>query len=277
MAMSWRAAPDGYRVVDSGLTGKLVLRGRAPGLREVGSPFAEVARWPGPLLAIETAQVAGKRSFPVYARAPARQRRQRGNLIDVQLPASRRCPVRLDLYWRATTSRQLDMEVLATTATPLEHLEVLTVSRVPCADALVDAGAADTQWLSLGETTPPPARWLVLPRDREAAAFSLDGRFPRFGEMALAAPFTHPLVLYRPAAAAWSYVEMSHPDDCARIIISRQRGQAQVHFGLFGLDLEKGVIARGRLRAVFIERRDDTQSALQLCSAFMLETPRLSV
>src|SRR5205823_4180095 len=58
---------------------------------------------------------------------------------------------------------------------------------------------------------------------------------------------------------AGSYVEMVRPEDVARLMVISQGGpgdrKAQAvatRHGLFGLDLEKGVVLRGRLRGRWV-------------------------
>ena len=153
------------------------------------------------------------------------------------------------------------------------------MSRVPQVDvfAPVPGTHDDQEWLDIASIPRPGSEWLVGPRDREAAMFALDGRPPGSGEMAFAGPYAYPIVLYRPTGQNWSYVEMSRTEDCARILASRTRSHAKVSFGLFGLDTEKGVILRGRVRAVFIPRDQDTERARKLYEQFETEPPHLSV
>jgi hypothetical protein len=183
------------------------------------------------------------------------------------------------VYWSAPGDRQLDLEVLATTLDPFERCEVLTVSRVLHSAVLVPTGVSrnDPQWVEVDSVVGQTGTRLVLPRDCEAAKLSLDGRSPCFGDMLLAGPYAYPLVLCRPIGHDWSYIEMSRADDCARIIVCRTRNRAEVSFGLFGLDLEKGVILRGRVRGVFVARKQDVDRALELYGAFADESPHLSV
>lgn len=274
----WRAARDGYVLHHGDLGCKLAFRGATPGLRDVSPPIGDrQPLWPGPLMAVQSVQLAGRRAIRFGSTSVRPAHRVRTRVVDVQWDTSRRCPVRLQVYWSATSDRQLDLEVLATTLDPFERCEVLTLSRVPHAAVFVLAGADrdDPRWVEVmvGQS----GTRLVLPRDREAAKLSLDGRAPCFGDMLLAGPYACPLVLYRPIGHDWSYVEMSSPDDCARIIACRTRNRAEVNFGLFGLDLEKGVILRGRVRGVFIARNQDTDRARDLYAEFAGESPHLSV
>jgi hypothetical protein len=70
---------------------------------------------------------------------------------------------------------------------------------------------------------------------------------------------------------------MSHPDDCTRIVTCVQRTRVTVSFGLFGLDIEKGVILRGRVRGMFLPRHRDMRHSLRHFARFAAESPHLSV
>jgi hypothetical protein len=278
MAAPWRPAPQGYALNHSGISGLLVAVGQTPGLRNLGFDFISTARaWSGPILAVQAIEFAGSRLYRVGT--PGRQpiQRLRTNLVDVQFEAVPSCPARVQLYWKAVRARQVELETLVAISTAVERLEAFTISRIPCFQALLPLAAAKPVWLDLAEAPRWGARWLVAPRDHAAARFSLDGRFPRFGELALAPPYRYPLVLYRLTDPDWSYVEISHSDDCARIVARRDRTTAWVHFGLFGLDIEKGVILRGRVRGVFLKRDHDTARAIELYEQLTAESPRLSV
>jgi hypothetical protein len=175
------------------------------------------------------------------------------------------------------------MEVLATTVHEFDKLEVITHSVVPADDTrsrsecLVRIAADRGRWIDVREASRVGADWLVIPRDRDAAALALDGRSPHLDESIRTPPFHSPIVCYRPAGRSWSYIEMTHPDDGVRIISRSERTSVSWGFGLFGLDIEKGVILRARLRAAFIPRRRDTEQATRLFNQFVAEPPHLSV
>lgn len=107
----------------------------------------------------------------------------------------------------------------------------------------------------------------VQPRDRRAAGLSYNGREP---EEALRRLHTAPLpgpgrsrvapAVLRPSwpEPAGTIVQMVHPDDVARRMLWRIRRQGEpgaevvaTRDGLFGHDLEKGVVVRGRLRVLW--------------------------
>jgi hypothetical protein len=82
-----------------------------------------------------------------------------------------------------------------------------------------------------------------------------------------------PLVYaYRPPGADVSYVEMCHPHDGIGLDLQG----ATARFRLFGHDLEKGVILRGRLRGLVLPRADDEPAARRHYELFLHEPPHLS-
>lgn len=277
---TWRVAPGGYVLRQQGLSASLTFRGPTPGLRHVSPPCGESPlRWPGPVLAVRAVLVAGRRPFRVGSRASRPTHRLRTGVVDVHFEPSRPCPVRLHLYWSDATDEQLDLEVLVSSLDPFQHLEVLTLSRVPRATVLlpVPVNSDELEWLDVGSMPGRGTQWLAVPRDRETDGSGPDGRPPELAEMILARPYAFPVALYRPTGQDWSYVEMSRSEDCARILARTARSRVDVSFGLFGLDTEKGVILRGRVRAVFIPRDQDTERGRELWKQFMTEPPHLSV
>jgi hypothetical protein len=185
--------------------------------------------------------------------------------------------VRLHIYWKATAPSQLDMEVLASSVHLLDCLEVQTLSRFRSGEVLVRASATGSGWLDVRDARALGSKWLVFARDRMAGLMGLDGRTPAPDVAMLAGFYRQPVVIYRPRGQRWSYVEMARPDDCARVIVGIERRDPTVSFGLFGLDIEKGVILRGRVRGAFISRSKDLRDCLRLFSRFANESPRLSV
>lgn len=278
MAQRWQDTPDGYSLNHAELTAELVLTRHTPGLRNMSlGSGATGLRWAGPILGVQSLQASGKHLGRVGAEGALLERRLRRNVVDAQFRATKRWPARLHLYWKATTAGQIDLEVLVATPQPLEKLEVVTVGHVPCAEAMVPVSGKRTSWVGIHAATQFGSRSLVLPRDRAVALFSMDGRTPRFGETVLAPAYGYPIVVYRLRNPDWSYVEMSHPEDCARIVARVDAAVARVSFGLFGLDLEKGVILRGRVRGIFVPRRADLDQAMELFKRFLAQKPPLSV
>jgi hypothetical protein len=274
----WQATRDGFSLDEKTLCGHLTTRGDTPGLRRVSSLVgAKRDSEASPiLLAVRAVQVAHRPSFEVGAEKNTPESRIRGRLVDVQLEPTDRCPVRTHLYWKASASR-LDLEVLASSSHPLQDLEVLTTSSHKAGEVLVRAANYGSGWVDVNDARALGTEWFVFPRDRVAAIMSLDGRCPPSDITSVAAPYRQPIVLYRPARQRWSYVEMSRPDDCVRIVVHIVPHRVTVSFGLFGLDVEKGVILRGRVRGMFLPRANDMRHCLRQFSRFAAESPRLSV
>jgi hypothetical protein len=281
MADDWKPSADGYTLNRPKLGGRIMLHGAPPGLRDL--QVTRTDRWPGPVLAIDSVCAAGSPGWPAGFHSPQPPHRVRRELVDVQIEPTPRCPVRLDLYWSAASPNRIDGEVLASSTTPLDRLEVRTISRAPTCgrvgadELLMCLGGSRREWLNVAASHLPRGKWCVAPRDVDAARFGLDGRSPSFDESALCVQSAWPIVLYRPAGRSWSYVEMSRRDDCARVVARVYGGHAEWSFGLFGLDLEKGVILRGRVCGAIIPRRGDTQLAVKLFRRVAAEAPHLSV
>jgi hypothetical protein len=77
-----------------------------------------------------------------------------------------------------------------------------------------------------------------------------------------------------------SYLELLHPADFQSLQIEISRGQpglALLTQTLFGNDLEKGVILRGRLRGAWLPRERDVELAAAIQREFVAEAPSLTV
>ncbi|MDR3620850.1 MAG: hypothetical protein P4L85_15975 [Paludisphaera borealis] len=116
-----------------------------------------------------------------------------------------------------------------------------------------------------------PSATTVEPRDRGSALLSYDGREPAdllqrltttpvpTSETTAFAPLVIP-------ADSTSYLEMIHPYDASRRLVetvdqgSKGSAIASVRYALFGYDLEKGVVLRGRLRGVWLKGRTADQA-----------------
>jgi hypothetical protein len=71
---------------------------------------------------------------------------------------------------------------------------------------------------------------------------------------------------------------MAHPDDVARWICEGDRTASftpTFRYGLFGHDLEKGVVLRGRLRGAWITTRDLKAESIRRMDEFLHEPPPL--
>ena len=79
-----------------------------------------------------------------------------------------------------------------------------------------------------------------------------------------------------------NYAEMVRPDDCSRRFFSGvfeggcpPDGAIWIRYGLFGHDLEKGVVLRGRIRGIWADSRSADQEARRRYEAFLSEPPAL--
>jgi hypothetical protein len=98
------------------------------------------------------------------------------------------------------------------------------------------------------------------------------------GEVVVLDDVTPGIVLCRPSAWQVSYVEFCHPHDGIGLLqTAGDGGTTQVRFRLFGHDLEKGVILRGRLRGVLVPRAVDVGAARAAYEQFLAEPPNLTL
>jgi len=143
----------------------------------------------------------------------------------------------------------LDLEIQAATSSvgELEKLEIIVGSTW-------SASAAK------------PTSVIVEPRDRRSASLSYDGRegietlrrlttlpIPE-SESTAFAPIVTPV---ETALGTRRYLEMVHPHDASRRCVEKAGDQAvAARYALFGFDLEKGVVLRGRLRGLWLGDSD---------------------
>lgn len=136
----------------------------------------------------------------------------------------------------------------------------------------------------LVETT-PGGQWptdhllIVRPRDRAAAGATYDGRE---SEATLERLCTETVGLRRfdPVRLVTSdrgpFLTMAHPQDVARWMVADGPTGAATRYALFGFDLEKGVVLRGRLREVcFPVGAECDERAAEEHRLFLTEPPPL--
>jgi hypothetical protein len=148
-----------------------------------------------------------------------------------------------------------------------------------------------SRWERTNVAPRPPRKAWVQPRDAHAATLSYDGResletlrmlttlpVPN----ALARSF-EPRIFAPPGAPRNSfYIEMVHPEDCARRVseqhpierAARARRLA-LRYGLLGHDLEKGVVLRARLRGLWMHSRTPSRDAEERWIEFLSQAPPL--
>jgi hypothetical protein len=73
------------------------------------------------------------------------------------------------------------------------------------------------------------------------------------------------------------YLEMVHPDDAARRVVETGAAGCRARYGLFGYDLERGVVLRGRLRGIWLPERPDEAGVARRLEAFLAEPLPLGI
>lgn len=138
--------------------------------------------------------------------------------------------------------------------------------------------------VKLASILPEPAgsgarrkRW-VEPRDARAAMLSYDGRESDVHELTTLPPFEGdrlaPRVLPGPWPDGSTYVEIVHPHDAARRITETSKVASLGHttrYGLFGHDLERGIVLRARLRGLWLTSKTPERDALERYEQFLKE------
>jgi hypothetical protein len=144
-----------------------------------------------------------------------------------------------------------------------------------------------SEWIESPDEQPNSmARWIEA-RDACAADLTYDGResagaLPVSTSFALpgaSRPWLLPSVFAPPGAEPDRfYVEMVQPNDATRRIVRKSidRGSGarlalSNRYGLFGHDLEKGVVLRARLRGLWIVSRTPADDSLSLYQEFLRE------
>jgi hypothetical protein len=85
-------------------------------------------------------------------------------------------------------------------------------------------------------------------------------------------------VIPGPWGDGWTYIELVHPHDAARRITEAGKPASLGHttrYGLFGHDLERGVVLRGRLRGLWTTSPTARDDALARYEEFLSLPPPL--
>jgi hypothetical protein len=252
-ATTWRRSGDDYAIEWGGRAWTLDTTGGRLGLRPSdGSP--------GRFLELSGLAATGRRgddAFPSEA------------LVGIELFHSRVLATYSPHGWNGLTVRAawgpsldgdgLDLEIQASASTvgELRKLEILVGST----------------WADPSPTATRPTATTVEPRDRGSALLSYDGREPadllhRLSTTPIAASETAAFAPLAVPAGSASYLEMVHPHDVSRRLVetvepgSDRSAITSARYALFGYDLEKGVVLRGRLRGVWIQGRNVDQATV---------------
>ncbi len=132
--------------------------------------------------------------------------------------------------------------------------------------------------LSALEPVPPKgAHRSVEPRDPHSAALTYDGREPDLETLVTGPPGDPlgPWMVARTGREGWAYVEMVYPHDASRRIHEGKLPFSATRYGLFGYDLERGVVLRARLRGHWLLKDEAFTEAGHRFRAFLDEPPPL--
>ncbi len=274
MARVWSESDGHWRLSFGQVAGRLCLDTHRPGLRELTVSGSAVSA--GPTLALEWLQAAEERVALVPPCTDRKRVRVRSMCVDARIPPPERWHAQLHCYWLLNAASRLACDVLISPEERFQRLELLTISQLRAAEVLVSIDPKHPRWMQLPASDRLGIRWHVLPRDRAAAEWTLDAARPPWRQSLLLPPLGYPVVIVRLPGKQLSYVEYAHPEDCQRLIVRVEEGRCEARFGLFGLDLERGVTVRARLRAAFIPSGNDTHTAQELYEKLLEEEPPLS-
>lgn len=258
-ANGWRRAGDAYEIDWCGSSWSLGTGDHRPGLAPKGRG--------GRHLALAGLAATGRRDE--HAFAPE-------SLVGLEVIHGRLMATFEPRGWHGLTVRaawgpcrdgrgiDLEVQASATSVGELRRLEVL-----------VETATAADGW-------PESALCSVFPRDREAAASTYDGRespaaLARLHTDRVAPPGEareFPSLWFRDEPpAAGSRLCMARSEDVARWSFAKveAEGGGAVRFALFGFDLEKGVVLRGRLREVWSEANEPTDEVAEERRLFLTE------
>ncbi|MBV8229781.1 MAG: hypothetical protein JO329_07345 [Planctomycetaceae bacterium] len=260
MLRRWNGSGPKFDVEWGGRTWVLKVDDPRPGLRPLGDPA-------GPLLALEGVAAKGRCAADALSGASLVGVERRFERVEATYapPGWGDLTVRAAWWPSGDDGIDLEVQVSALSVDQLKALEVRLASILPEPSA-----------------SSRPKRW-VEPRDARSAALSYDGREPDVSRLTTLPPADEsnplvPRVIPGPWGNGWSYIEMVHPHDAARRITEAGTASSLGHttrYGLFGHDLERGVILRARLRGLWTRSRTPQDEALDRFEHFLDEPPPL--
>lgn len=253
MARHWSGTGPEYRLDWGDRVWILKIDAECPGLRSGDGD--------GPILGLEGIATAGRWVRDALSGSTLTGFEVRGGRVEATYEPRGWAPLVVRAAWGPSgiDGVDLEIEIRAGTGERLEALEIMLVSAraVP-----IEASAAREVW----------------PRDASTAALSYDGREPDPDRLTTRPPgFPEGLMgrFGRSDGTDRVYAELVNPGDVSRRVVPVGPSAADrptFRTGLFGFDLEKGVVFRSRLRGLWvklaeIEARD---------RAFQAEPPPLS-
>lgn len=252
MANHWTGTGPEYHLDWAGLPWSLRPDTIRPGLRAAGL---------GPLLALEGLAARGRRDDQALSGASLVACECRLNRVEAVYAPPDWGELTVKVAWEphAGDGVSLEVEVTARSVGQLKAVEVLLIS-------------------VLGDLPAEGSMRSIEPRDVRSAGLSYDGRESDVSNLSTGppAPIRHPWLAPRSGREGWTYLEMVHPDDASRRIHEGKLPITATRYGLFGYDLERGVVLRGRLRGIWLPKEAAFTEAERRFADFLNEPPRLS-
>ena len=252
MGRTWVADGSEFRLEWGGREWTLAPHSELPGLRSEDL---------GPLLGLEGLAAPGRREVGVFGHQALVEAEVRHGRVETVYRPAGWGDLSVRASWAPIGEESVDLvvEVSARSVGELRALEVVVLS------TLEGPPRADR----------PRA---VEPRDARAAALSYDGREPDLDGLATepVGPLRAPWFVPKAGIEGWTYLELAHPDDVSRRVAEGRLPHRATRTCLFGHDLERGVVLRGRLRAAWLAKDTAFSRAGAIHDEFLAEPPPLT-
>jgi hypothetical protein len=243
MTSRWQAEGGRYERIWAGRRWGLAVDTARPGLLGLERPIG--------LLALDGITAAGRSDPDAFGGPSLTGHEVLFDRVEAVYTPADWDSLRVRATWapRADDLMDLEVQVQAFTVGDLESVEIHVASRLGTStlDEPADLDASTAARLRDARSTLP------LPGD---------GSFP-----------TVLADLGESGGAPRYYLEMIHPDDGLRREIDP--ASSTVRYALFGHDLERGVIVRGRLRGIWYAARPDRAEVERRREEFLREPPPL--
>ena len=258
MSPRWEGSGPEFDLVWGGRTWRLKVDDPRPGLRTRDEDDAEVV---GPLLALEGVAEVGRWEPDALSGATLIGCERRFERVEATYAPPGWGGLTVRAAWEPSGHDGVDLEIQmsALSVDQLKAVEVKLMSVLP------------------ERPTARRRRW-VEPRDVRSAGLSYDGRDGDARDLTTLPPAVEetlaPRVLPAPWADGRSYIEMVPLGDVARRITEGgtiSRVGHTTRYGLFGHDLEKGVVIRARLRGLWTDSKTPEREALEHLGRFLQE------
>jgi hypothetical protein len=254
MTRRWDGSGSEYAIDWGGSRWVLKLDDARPGLRAEDGEI-------GPLLALEGLSAAGRSDAEATSGRSLAQVEERLGRIEATYAPEGWDELTLRAAWSSPAEDVMDLEIQVSTR---------SVGRLHAVEARV---------LSMLSAPPGPGvHRSVEPRDPRAAGLTYDGREADLAELVTGPPepIRTPWLAPKSGREGWTYAELVHPDDASRRILEGRLPFSTCRYGLFGFDLERGVVLRARLRGLWLRKSEAMSAAERHLDAFLQEPPPLS-